>query len=270
MSDQRTHQASDDLVEGRNGPAKERAPNHAEQGRQTTSQFNRLPHEVRNQIYAYVLDDISISPNPIRLLGMNITGDLNPQYALFFVNQELRIEVGTWYLNNKTIDIWATSFGDIFLEYLDSFPDQDGYEAVRSIAFPQFYREGWETPNPNVELLLRLPKLHMVSISFHRSYLLDTLELHLGLVVALRVIIEKYSLGDMLLVFREDRHYGRQRLVVRLYRPSQGGFRVARDPELDTGPEALLEMLREWFVDGFRGVGREIVVEFVRMYNAGF
>jgi hypothetical protein len=221
-------------------------------------------------IYDHVFDDMLPSLNPLaHSLRRSLTGDL--EEAIFHVNQATRIDAGLCYLRTQRFEIWNNAARNLFENYLDRFPGEQGYEAVGRLVFPKFYfdvvKEGERYPN--IKLMLRCKNLRIVILTFSRFILERHIE-NTGafgplMPSTLDQVIAQYELGGI---------FGLQKLkkvelrLFRRRRPLDHVSALLGCSNLEGGlrgrnAEVLMKELRDWLFVGFSKVGRMVEVKFV-------
>jgi hypothetical protein len=103
--------------------------------------FPALPVELREMIYPYILTPGLCSVSPLRApYHMNKSA-----YALLSVNRGTRLEAGLFYLRERTFNLQSTPLLALFQHYLDTFPDELGYEAVRHLELYKFHDRAYNS-----------------------------------------------------------------------------------------------------------------------------
>ncbi|KAF2251340.1 hypothetical protein BU26DRAFT_549851 [Trematosphaeria pertusa] len=265
-----TYTSFGELLRGLDGYIDELAPYRVD-GTQTI--FPKLPLELREQIYGYILDPKPASIHPLPpYLGDNLMGDL--RYEILHVNKATRIDAGLFYIRSKKFDIWITESRGLFTKFLERFPGEQGFWSVRHLVFHKFY---WDIPegryNPNIELMLRCKGLRTVSLTFHRSWFLKVVSMEeiqedgTSFVQNAKGIEETYRLNDI---------FGLEN-IEKIELRSTARFQPCRRVETGSGavmgwydavslalsPRTIMVELRDWLKAGFGARGRRVAVEVV-------
>jgi hypothetical protein len=141
--------------------------------------FLELPRELRDVIYAHYLDDNMLYRWDFRMLPILKSVGWEPQ--LFSASHQVRCEAFEVYLRKATsigiVSLWRA---EEFMKILGSFPTSRPFELVRDIRLFNIHvlewvvqheikKKGEVPPSPNsyLQLLLRLPNLRRLELTFH-------------------------------------------------------------------------------------------------------
>jgi hypothetical protein len=141
--------------------------------------FLELPRELRDIIYGYYLEDNMLYRSDFRMLS--ILRNVGCEPPLFSASHQVRCEAFEIFLRKATsIGVGSLSRAEEFMEILGSFPTSRSFGLVRDIRLPNIHMLEWmvrneitkfgkvpPSPNSYVQLLLRLPNLHRLEMTFH-------------------------------------------------------------------------------------------------------
>lgn len=137
--------------------------------------FPNLPLELRELIYRFALLPENHPPSAHRkdFSAADSICDQNISLPSFLptlcrVNEATRIQVGLWYIRCTEICILYPATTIHFARFLDTFPNNQGFEAVRRLDFPLFGRHclGSDEVNPYIELMKRCSRLTEIRLKF--------------------------------------------------------------------------------------------------------
>ncbi|KAF2123369.1 hypothetical protein P153DRAFT_303987 [Dothidotthia symphoricarpi CBS 119687] len=140
--------------------------------------FPHLPVELRELIYLFAFLPEPHTPGTYQKTfsaadSIYNRGPLLPCFLPKFchVNEATRVEVGLWYIRSIEIGILYPANCSYFTRFLNTFPNQQGFEAVRRLEFQLFgrYRVRVDEVNPYIELMKCCPGLMEARIKFRIS-----------------------------------------------------------------------------------------------------
>jgi hypothetical protein len=147
---------------------------------QAKTPFPKLPLEIREKIYTFLIcpDDVAdgvlrINPGYGRTLRYP---EKTPPWVplICHFNETTRIEAGLTLLREAEFEIGYDGALNCFEAFLRSFPEKQGFAAVRSIYLPDFWFS-WSLPTVlrrRVDLLEACPNLQEVRMTFAKYGLL--------------------------------------------------------------------------------------------------
>lgn len=230
--------------------------------------FPKLPLELREHIYHYLLPPSQDSLNPLPpFLGLNLTADL--AYNILHINKTTRVDAGIYYLRSRCFEIHGQRQQAYFERYLASFPGTMGYEAVRQLSFPRFsesqtgavglrgYMDLIEQCVGLMELkltfapqnLMRKPYLKLEHLS-KRSERFETEDLTLA---SVEMVAERYGLARLLRLERLNR-------VKLILKQARTMTRELRHQIRDVAPDRLMSQVSEWLEIELLSHGLRVVV----------
>ncbi|KAF2251339.1 hypothetical protein BU26DRAFT_603782 [Trematosphaeria pertusa] len=235
--------------------------------------FPRLPLELRELIYRYIAHPPHQRGPRRTYVSRHAGGALPPWRPLWLpticsVNWATWIEAGLYVIRSTEFEIMYPDNLDYFAKFLDTFPGEQGWTAVRRLYFTLFDRNGvfHAKRNGYIDFMHRCTGLTEVTLKFNVRKLLDKQTVLLPYVALAHMNISQ-SAGFLTLdevtamhgleAIFEVSSLNKVYIDVfpRIYLHAEG----LADGVLMDGME-LIEELAEWMREGFRRRGRSAAV----------
>ncbi|KAF2822955.1 hypothetical protein CC86DRAFT_423022 [Ophiobolus disseminans] len=245
--------------------------------------FLTLPLELREQIYFHATFIGAPLPYYLAVSAADAIHGTDPRYPNFLptlarINESTRIDVGLWFIRNTEFGLLYPQRISHFCAFLATFPNLEGFEAIRRLDCQLFgrYRPDAGEANAYIAFMLRCARLTQVRIKFvvwellkrrftHTRRMPRTpweLEVQAGEMLSVERIVEMYRLEEM---------FGLVSLTTLTieFWPKATAYttRGVRTVVPDCGP--LLQKLVEWLRKGFAERGRDVRVGLVESGSEG-
>jgi hypothetical protein len=255
---------------------------------QPTVSFPTLPLELREIIYRYAIlpEDPTTHSRHISISFSNADSahGEDPWYLhwlpnLCRVNEATRIDVSLFLLRITEFSIMYPTQVSSFNRFLDTFPNNSGFAAIRRLDFQLFSRHQPATGagNTYIDCMKCCPNLRQVRIKLEIGYLIRNFcDWSKALVMppeTLRVFHQEriQELDDVIAMYRIEGLLGLEslnRLGIEVWPKLRVTDRYGMDNVLvDCMP--LMERLAQWLKDGFRARDREVEVTVVEASSPG-
>lgn len=239
-----------------------------------------LPFELRAEIYylaTFLGDPV---PHYVTISATDTLRDTDPRFPPFLprlarLNEGTRLDIGLWFISVTEFGVLYPQNVDFLSSFLETFPLEEGFAAVRRLDFLMFgrYHPAPGEKNTFVDLVLKCKGVSEVTLKFevwnvlkrksnHRRIATDELRESGEQIPELEAIIETYGLEDIL---------GSKSLValtIEFWPKLTVHTRTGVYTEMpDCWP--VMERLTEWLRQGFRTRGMEVDVRLVPSANEG-
>lgn len=266
----RTYRSFRELLRGLDGYIEELCPYTIDH---IQTMFPSLPREIRFRIYFHILleqgGECEIDHLKIQSL------ERLPRYKnfrlLFSISQTTSIEAGLYFVSISTFYVYSLLSIEEFIRYLEKFPGEQGFQAVRRIHFTKFSEH---VPQPggavagNVDFITRCTGICHLQLCWDNKHLMrawdvrsrdednwDAIAEYGYDLLSMEEVVRRYCLEEI---------YVLRTLDIITLRFSVKGIHVLRDTVIWVpSTVALFSELAKWLRDGFacRGRKMQIVLE---------
>jgi hypothetical protein len=255
---------------------------------QPTIPFPTLPLEVREIIYRYAIlpEDPTTQSRHISISfsNANSTHGEDPRYLhwlpnLCRVNEATRIDVSLFILRITEFSIMYPAQVPVFTQFLNTFPNNCGFSAVRKLDFQLFSRHQpvAGAGNTYIDFMKRCPNLRQIRIKLEIGYLIrNSCDWSKALVMPPETLWVSHQeriqeLDDVIAMYRLEgllELESLNRLGIEVWPKLRVTDRYGMDNVLvDCMP--LMERLAQWLRDGFALRGRQVEVNLTQASSPG-